>query len=93
MTKSNYICIPANHGQVQPTKWAIILIFYSYSGGGLSFLRSVRWFVYFSPPIVPNSGVKLWWFALVCGRFQWFVMVCSGLSSSHTDDTPCMLVL
>ena len=69
MTKINYI--PASHGQVQPTKLAIRLFFYSYSGGRL------RWFACFSSfslPIVPNSGGGLWWFAMVCG----------GLSYSHT---------
>ena len=46
-----------------------------------------QWFAFvspFSPPIFPNSGVNLWWFAVVCGSLQWFVMVCGGLSYSHT---------
>ena len=57
----------------------------------------LRWFACFSsfsPPIVPNSGGGLWWFAVVCGGLRWFavvcgglrwcVIVCGGLSYSHT---------
>ena len=94
MTKINYI--PASHGHVQPTKLAIRLFFYSYSGGGL------QWFAYFSsfsPPIVSNSGGGLWWFevvcgglwwfAVVCGGLRWFVMVCGGLSYRVIPDGLC----
>ena len=51
------------------------------SGSGL------RWFAcfpLFSLPIVPNSCVDLWWFAVICGRLWSFAMVCGGLSYSHT---------
>ena len=27
----------------------------------------------------------VWWFAVGCGNLRWFVMVCGGLSFSHTD--------
>ena len=84
MTKINYI--PASHGQVQPTKLAIRLFFYSYSGGGLHWFAVVcgglRWFACFSsfsPPIVSNSGCGLWWFEVVCGGLWWFAVVCGGL--------------
>ena len=92
MTKINYI--PASHDQVQPTKLAIRLFFYSYSGGGLQWFACFSSFSSFSPPIVSNSGGGLWWFevvcgglwwfAVVCGGLRWFVMVCGGLSYSHT---------
>ena len=65
MTKINYI--PASHGQGQPTKLAIRLFFYSYSGGGLQWFAC---FSSFSPPIVPNSGGGLRWFEVVCGGLR-----------------------
>ena len=42
----------------------------------------LRWFACFSsfsPPIVPNCGGGLWWFAVVCGGLRWFAVVCGGL--------------
>ena len=47
----------------------------------------LQWFAYFlpfSPPIAPNSGVNLWWFAVVCGSLQWFAVVCLRGHSSVT---------
>ena len=39
----------------------------------------LRWFAWFSLPIVPNSGGDLWWFALICGGLWSFAVVCGGL--------------
>ena len=61
--KINYI--PASHGQVQPTKLAIRLFFYSYSGGGLQW-SGVRWFA------MVCSGLRWFAVAVVCGGLWWF---------------------
>ena len=91
MTDKEQLYIPANLGQVQPTKLAIRLFFTRILVVVCSGLRWVcgglRWFACFSPPIVPNSGGGLWWFAVVCGGLWWFVIVCGGLSYSHTRVT------
>ena len=77
MTKSNDI--PASLGQVQPTKLAIRLFFYSYSGGGLQWFAAVICLLFI---VFTAYRPKLWWwFVVVCGGLWWFVMVCGGLSS------------
>ena len=58
-----YYYIPESLDQAQPTKWAIRLFFTCILGVVCSVLR---WFACFSPPIVPNSGGDLLWFAVVC---------------------------
>ena len=76
MTKSNYI--PASL-QVQPTKLAIRLFFTRILVVVCGGLRWFACFSSFSPPIVPNSGGGLLWFAVVCGGLRWFAVVCGGL--------------
>ncbi len=94
MNDKEQLYIPANLGQVQPTKLAIRLFFTRILVVVCSGLRWFACFSSFSPPIVPNSGGGLWWFAVVCGGLwwvvgvcgglRWFVIVCGGLSYSHT---------
>ena len=84
MNDKEQLYIPANLGQVQPTKLAIRLFFTRILVVVCGGLRWFACFSSFSPPIVPNSGGGLWWFAVVCGGLRWFVIVCGGLSYSHT---------
>ena len=78
---------------VNPQKLAIRLFFYSYSGGGLQWFAVVcLLFIVFTAYRLKFWWwfevvcVGLWWFAVrpVCGGLRWFVMVCVGLSYSHT---------
>ena len=85
MNDKEQLYIPANLGQVQPTKLAIRLFFTRILVVVCSGLRWFACFPLFSLPIVPNSGGDLCHFVVVCGGLGWFAMVCDGLSYSHTD--------
>ena len=79
MNDKEQLYIPANLGQVQPTKLAIRLFFTRILVVVCSGLRWFACFPLFSLPIVPNSGGDLWWFAVICAILWWFVVVCGGL--------------
>ena len=72
MTKSNYI--PASLGQVQPTKLAIRLFFTRILVVVCGGLPAFHRFHCLSSQIL----------VVVCDGLRWFVMVCVGLSYSHT---------
>ena len=84
MTDKEQLYIPANLGQVQPTKLAIRLFFTRIlvvvCGGLPAFHRFHR---PLSPILVVVCGGlrwfvvvcgSLWWFAVVCDRLRWFVL-------------------
>ena len=86
MNDKEQLYIPANLGQVQPTKLAIRLFFYSYSGGGLQWfavvcggLPAFHRFHHLSSPILVVVCGGLRWFVVVCGSLWWFAVVCDRL--------------
>ena len=94
MTDKEQLYIPANLGQVQPTKLAIRLFFTRIL---VVVCSGLRWFAVVCLLFIVFTAHRpqfwwwfvvvcggLWWFAVVCGGLRWCVIVCGGLSYSHT---------
>ncbi len=79
MTDKEQLYIPANLGQVQPTKLAIRLFFTRIL---VVVCSGLRWFAVVCLLFIVFATHRpqfWWWFVVVCGGLRWFVVVCGSL--------------
>ena len=79
MNDKEQLYIPANLGQVQPTKLAIRLFFTLIL---VVVCSGLRWFAVVCLLFIVSTAYRpqfWWWFVVVCGGLWWFVVVCGGL--------------